>query len=52
MSNSPTKVAIVGAGKGGIALLELLHQIPDIEIVGIAIWGATTAWFVSSALAT
>ena len=36
MSNSPTKVAIVGAGKGGIALLELLHQIPDIEIVGIA----------------
>ena len=36
MSNSATKVAIVGAGKGGIALLELLHQIPDVEIVGIA----------------
>ncbi len=36
MSISPTKVAIVGAGKGGIALLELLHQIPDVEIVGIA----------------
>jgi two-component system NtrC family sensor kinase len=32
---SPTKVAIVGAGKGGIALLELLHQIPDVHIVGI-----------------
>jgi signal transduction histidine kinase len=35
MNNAPTKVAIVGAGKGGIALLELLHQIPDVEIVGI-----------------
>lgn len=35
MNNTPTKVAIVGAGKGGIALLELLHQIPDVEIVGI-----------------
>lgn len=35
MNDSPTKVAIVGAGKGGIALLELLHQIPDVEIVGI-----------------
>ncbi len=36
MSTAPSKVAIVGAGKGGIALLEMLHQIPDIEIVGIA----------------
>jgi two-component system, NtrC family, sensor kinase len=36
MDRSPTKVAIVGAGKGGIALLELLHQIPDVDIVGIA----------------
>ena len=35
MDRSPTKVAIVGAGKGGIALLELLHQIPDVDIVGI-----------------
>jgi signal transduction histidine kinase len=36
MNISPTKIAIVGAGKGGIAILELLHQIPDVEIVGIA----------------
>jgi signal transduction histidine kinase len=36
MNNSPTKIAIVGAGKGGIAVLELLHQIPGVEIVGIA----------------
>lgn len=36
MDRSPTKVAIVGAGKGGTALLELLHQIPDVDIVGIA----------------
>jgi signal transduction histidine kinase len=35
MEPSPTKVAIVGAGKGGAALLELLHQIPDVDIVGI-----------------
>ena len=35
MNNVPTKVAIVGAGKGGVALLELLHQIPEVEIVGI-----------------
>ncbi len=32
----PTKVAIVGAGRGGRALLDLFHQIPSIEIVGIA----------------
>ena len=36
MDRSPTKVAIIGAGKGGTALLELLHQIPDVDIVGIA----------------
>lgn len=32
---SPTKVAILGAGRGGTALLDLLHQIRTIEIVGI-----------------
>ena len=31
-----TKVAILGAGRGGRALLDLLHQMPSIEIVGIA----------------
>ncbi|NOT22433.1 MAG: GHKL domain-containing protein [Nitrospiraceae bacterium] len=31
-----TKVAIVGAGHGGHALLDLLHRVPSIEIVGIA----------------
>jgi two-component system, NtrC family, sensor kinase len=30
------KVAIVGAGRGGHALLDLLHRIPSIEIIGIA----------------
>ncbi len=35
MERAQTKVAIVGAGKGGVALLELLHQIPDVDIVGI-----------------
>lgn len=35
-SPSATKVAILGAGRGGTALLELLHQIRTIEIVGIA----------------
>ncbi len=30
-----TTVAIVGAGRGGTALLELMHQIPSIYIVGI-----------------
>jgi signal transduction histidine kinase len=34
-SQSPTKVAILGAGRGGTALLDLLHQIRTIEIVGI-----------------
>ena len=32
---APTKVAILGAGRGGTALLDLLHLIPSIEIVGI-----------------
>ena len=31
----PMKVAIIGAGRGGTALLEVLHQIPTIEIVGM-----------------
>ena len=35
-SSDPTKVAILGAGRGGRALLDLLHQITSIEIVGIA----------------
>jgi two-component system, NtrC family, sensor kinase len=35
-SQPPTKVAILGAGRGGTALLDLLHQIRTIEIVGIA----------------
>lgn len=36
MASQPqTKVAILGAGRGGTALLDLLHQIRTIEIVGI-----------------
>ncbi|ALA60474.1 putative Histidine kinase [Nitrospira moscoviensis] len=36
MTSQPsTKVAILGAGRGGTALLDLLHQIRSIEIVGI-----------------
>lgn len=35
-STAPTKVAILGAGRGGTALLDLLHQIRTIEVVGIA----------------
>jgi len=35
-SSDHTKLAILGAGRGGRALLDLLHQIPSIEIVGIA----------------
>src|SRR4026209_1940584 len=31
-----TKVAILGAGRGGTALLDLLHFIPSIEIIGIS----------------
>lgn len=34
-SAPPTKVVILGAGRGGTALLDLLHQIRTIEIVGI-----------------
>ena len=35
-TTAPTKVVILGAGRGGTALLDLLHQIPSIEIIGIA----------------
>jgi two-component system, NtrC family, sensor kinase len=31
----PTKIAILGAGRGGTALLDLFHQIRTIELVGI-----------------
>lgn len=31
-----TKIAIVGGGKGGTALLNLLVQLPEVEIIGIA----------------
>ncbi|HKU53694.1 MAG TPA: hypothetical protein VJQ25_14575, partial [Nitrospira sp.] len=31
----PIRVAIVGAGRGGTALLDVLHQIGTIEILGI-----------------
>lgn len=31
-----TKLAIIGAGKGGTALIEILHKDPLVEIVGIA----------------
>ncbi len=34
--SSRIRVAIVGAGRGGTALLDLLHQIPSVEIVGMA----------------
>lgn len=34
-ASPPIRVAIVGAGRGGTALLDLLHQIGTIEIVGI-----------------
>lgn len=33
---APIKVAILGAGRGGTALLDLLHLLPSIEIVGIS----------------
>ena len=33
---APTKVALLGAGRGGTALLDLLHLTPSIEIVGIS----------------
>ena len=32
----PMKLAIIGAGRGGTALLDALHQIGTIELVGIA----------------
>ncbi len=35
-ASSTLRVIIVGAGKGGAALLELLTRSPDIEIVGVA----------------
>ncbi|MDF0677279.1 MAG: ATP-binding protein [Nitrospira sp.] len=35
-ASSLIRVAIVGAGRGGTALLDVLHQIGTIEIVGIA----------------
>ena len=34
-ASSPIRVAIVGAGRGGTALLDVLHQIGTISIVGI-----------------
>jgi signal transduction histidine kinase len=34
-ASPPIRVAIVGAGRGGTALLDVLHQIGTIEIVGI-----------------
>ncbi|HSL03463.1 MAG TPA: hypothetical protein VK901_07995, partial [Nitrospiraceae bacterium] len=34
-SSDRTKVAILGAGRGGLALIDLLHHIPSIEIVGV-----------------
>lgn len=35
-SSDHTKVAILGAGRGGRALVDLLHHVPSIKIVGIA----------------
>ena len=35
-SRQRTKVAIVGAGKGGSALLDMFSHVPEVEIVGIA----------------
>jgi hypothetical protein len=34
---APANVAIVGAGRGGTALLELLHQIPPSTSLGLPI---------------
>ncbi len=30
------RIILVGAGKGGKALLELLHEDPTVQIVGVA----------------
>ena len=35
MTPNTMRIAIIGAGKGGVALLDLLHQIPDVDIAGI-----------------
>lgn len=35
MPTPATRVAIIGAGRGGTALLDLLHQLRTIEVVGI-----------------
>jgi two-component system, NtrC family, sensor kinase len=34
-ASPPMRVAIIGAGRGGMALLDVLHQISTIQIVGI-----------------
>lgn len=34
--HSRTRIVIIGAGKGGMALLELFVRLPHVEIVGIA----------------
>ena len=31
-----TRIILIGAGRGGRALIELCHQDPTIEIVGVA----------------
>lgn len=36
MTPQSTRVAILGGGKGGSALLDLLDQLPGVEVIGIA----------------
>lgn len=36
VNQDATRIAIIGAGKGGTALLELFSRLPHIEIIGIA----------------